>query len=143
MGAGVRADEPVLVGTMRARKWLSLLALAGVLVHAAALVRHHIVMLGAASQTPAVAALLADLSTGNFICHGNPAPADGEPQDLPSQANLLCPLCTGFAPLAALDAPEQVSLPCRLTAALMVAQADVATPPEQTIRPHSRGPPRA
>ena len=63
---------------MRARRLISFVAVLGMLLHAAALIRHHDVMLGATLQHQA---LLTDLAQ---ICHGGTGVADVPSGDLPT-----------------------------------------------------------
>lgn len=89
---------------MRLRRWVSLIAVLGVLLHAGALVRHNGVMLAAAGVH---AALTSDLLA---ICHGGVDAASNTLADLPSipkptNATSGCPLCSGPASAFALAAP--------------------------------------
>ena len=78
------------------RRWINILAVFAVLLHAGALVRHHAVMLNADAQHKA---LLADLGA---ICHGGGGTERLAASDLPaipqpSDAQNGCPVCAGLA----------------------------------------------
>lgn len=133
---------------MHWRRWVSLLACVGVLLHAAAGVRHHAFMvtaeLAASSSASQVAAQLASDLT--FICHAPlpgeaPAalPGDGE---APKRQQLSCPICSGLVSAVALAAPEVPPLLLpeapRFIAAL---PEDERRTVQRQIRPPSRGPP--
>lgn len=126
---------------MRARKWISVLAVLGVLLHAGALVRHNTAMAGAALQYHALVAGLAQL------CHGGAAGGTLAAEDLPyvprpSDAENGCPICSGLAQTVALIGREPAVAAAQLPAA--------ASYPGQTGRlagagyavcPPARGPP--
>lgn len=126
---------------MRRRKWISILALLGVLLHAGAIVRHNAVMAGATWQYHA---LLTDLLQ---ICHGD---ANGGPlaaSELPfvpkpSDAQNGCPLCSGLGTAVALPAPEFV-VALRPAGTHVVAYPDeqAAAKPGHAVCPPARGPP--
>jgi len=88
---------------VRLRQWIGLVAMLGVLLHAAALVRHHGVMLAAHLKYQA---LISDLS---IICHGAATDVGTASADLPhvpkpSDAQNGCPICSGQAPATAVAA---------------------------------------
>ena len=126
------------------RKWINILAVFAVLLHAGALVRHHATMLDAQLQHRA---LVADLAA---ICHGNGgienlAAADLPVVPQPSDAQNGCPLCTGLATAFAITAYVAAAItpvsyasiePFRL---VQVAASDLT----ETRHPPSRGPPSA
>ena len=94
---------------MRSRKWISVLALLGVLLHAGALVRHNAAMTGATFQYQALLTGLAQL------CHGSAtgdvlAAAELPYLPRPSDAQNGCPICSGLSAAAALPAPEPTSI---------------------------------
>jgi hypothetical protein len=128
---------------MHLRKWLSVLAVIGVLMHAAAIVRHHAVMANAGSQPSAVSALLADLSDANLICHSNGAAPVDQPGNVPADNKPVCPLCSGLAPSAALAAADQVLAHCVRAGGVRLAASDAVLSISRTIEAHSRGPPAA
>lgn len=89
---------------MRSRKWISILALLGVLLHAGAIVRHNAAMTGANLQYQT---LLTDLAQ---LCHGSGAgavaAADLPYVPKPTDAQNGCPICSGLNPVVALAVPE-------------------------------------
>ena len=124
------------------RRWINILAVFAVLLHAGALVRHHAVMLGAQGQHQA---LLADLAV---ICHGNGSTERLAASDLPavpqpSDAENGCPLCAGLTTAFAIA--DQAQAP---TAPVFYARAHtfrhvqfVVSDLTETRHPPSRGPP--
>jgi hypothetical protein len=126
---------------MRSRKWISVLALLGVLMHAGAIARHNAVMAGATFQ---YRALLTGLSQ---ICHGS---ATGDAAAAlpfvprPSDAQNGCPVCSGLSPAFALVAPK-------LDVAFVPAPVAIAFHPDalripasgHAVCPPARGPPAA
>ncbi len=123
------------------RRWINILAMFAVLVHAGALVRHHAVMLDAQAQHRT---LLADLAV---ICHSNGmerlAASDLPAVPQPSDAQNGCPLCAGLttalaitAYVAAASAPVSYehAEPFQL---VQIVVSDLTT----TRHPPSRGPP--
>ena len=90
---------------MRSRRWISVLALLGVLLHAGAIVRHNAVMTGATFQYQALLTGLAQ------ICHGSGTGDALVAAELPyvprpSDAQNGCPICSGLSAAVALIAPE-------------------------------------
>lgn len=127
---------------MRLRRWLSVLAIVGVLLHAGALVRHHVYMAGGAaaansSASAAVDALLADLT---FICHAGGDTPDG---GTPPSAKPSCPVCSGLASLIALAPPDNELLHRFEGQGIKVAAGHERLSTPVRLRPHSRGPPLA
>jgi hypothetical protein len=132
---GALIGDPMLL-----RRWISFLAIVGVLLHAGALARHHVVMLDAHLQHQA---LITDLLQ---ICHSNglgTVTPDGLPDiPRPSETQDNCPICSGLASAVALAAPETASWlrlvekPAleTLTVAIFVGQSPAERPPV-------RGPP--
>jgi len=124
------------------RRWINILAVFAVLLHAGALVRHHAVMLGAQGQHQT---LLADLAV---ICHGNGSTERLAASDLPavpqpSDAENGCPLCAGLTTAFAIA--DQAQAP---TAPVFYARAHtfrhvqfVVSDLTETRHPPSRGPP--
>jgi hypothetical protein len=95
---------------MRTRKWIGILALFGVLLHAGAVVRHNAAMTGAIFQYQALVTSLAE------ICHGSGMASTVPPSDLPyvprpSDAQSGCPICSGVGSAIALAAPAAASIP--------------------------------
>ena len=94
---------------MRARRWISVLALLGVLLHAGAIVRHNAAMTGATFQYQALLTGLAQ------VCHGSAtgdalAAAELPFVPRPSDAQNGCPICSGLAAAVALPAPESAGV---------------------------------
>lgn len=120
------------------RRWIGILAVVGVLAHAAAVVRHHGSMLGDVLN-PAVAALAADLST---ICHFDPEDA-GIGTTSPSHNGAKhCPLCSGLASAFALPPPSGWQIPEPPAAAgVYLVRPDQRVEQLKRIRPPGRGPP--
>lgn len=126
---------------MRARKWISILALLGVLVHAGALVRHNAVMAGATFQYQALLTGLAQL------CHSGTTGETLAANDLPyvpkpTDAQNGCPVCSGLSPAVALVAPELlVSLVPASVAVAFHGDAQVVACWGHAVCPPARGPP--
>lgn len=122
-----------------ARRLVSYLIVLGVLVHAAALVRHNAVMLEAHAKR---ALLVADLTV---ICH--PSDATIDPANLPdiprpTDAQNNCPVCSGLVMATTLPPPAPVLRrvvfdPPRLSPVIV---ADIWRSPQE-ILPPTRGPP--
>ena len=124
------------------RRWINILAVFAVLLHAGALVRHHAVMLDAQRQHQT---LLTDLAV---ICHsdgstGRLAASDLPAVPQPSDAENGCPLCAGLTTAFAITAYVGAAIapvsyeavePFRLA---QVAVSDLT----ETRHPPSRGPP--
>ena len=128
---------------MRWRRWISILAVLGVLVHAGALVRHNGVMAGATFQYQALLTGLAQL------CHSGTTGATLAGDDLPyvpkpTDAQNGCPVCSGLSPAVALIAPELPSV--LVPASVAVAFHDDAQFVAcwgHAVCPPARGPPSA
>ncbi len=124
------------------RRWINILAVFAVLLHAGALVRHNAIMVDAQAQHQT---LLANLAV---ICHSNGSTERIAASDLPavpqpSDAQNGCPLCTGLATAFAITAYVAAAItpvsyssiePFRL---VQVAASDLP----ETRHPPSRGPP--
>lgn len=128
---------------MRSRKWISVLALLGVLLHAGAIARHNAAMTGATLQYQA---LLTDLAQ---LCHGSTAGDVLARAELPyvpkpTDAQNGCPICSGLSPAVALAAPElEVAF---VPAPVMIAfHPDARCTPDSghPVCPPARGPPAA
>lgn len=126
---------------MRRRFWIHLVALASVLLHTAAVVYHHQVMLGARFERQHLLSSLA------VSCHGTGQTTLPDAElpwiPAPSEQSSGCLICKGL--ISALALAPQVSLdaPCD------VAVATRPLPPYQArlvqitdIRPPVRGPPQ-
>lgn len=122
------------------RRVVSGLLMLGVLVHAAALVRHNSVMLDAHMMR---ASLIVDLMA---ICHpsGNGTIDKASLPDvpMPTDAQNNCPVCSGLTFTTALPVPDLIPHyvvfdPPRLRPVIVAAYP----PLPQAILPPSRGPP--
>ena len=126
---------------MRARKWISIFALFGVLLHAGAIVRHNAAMTGATFQYHALVTGLAE------ICHGSGAAGAVPSGDLPyvprpSDAQSGCPICSGLATAVAAVAPALTSVP--VTAPVKVVfypTGHFVSEHGRAVHPPARGPP--
>lgn len=90
---------------MRRSRWISILALIGVLLHAGAIVRHNAAMTGANLQYQALLTGLAQLcnsATSGKVLAAAELPFVPKPTD----AHNGCPICSGPSPAVALPAPE-------------------------------------
>jgi hypothetical protein len=123
------------------RRYINLVALIGVLVHAGLVVRHHQVMLGAHLERQDLIGALA------VICHSNGQPATSSENvpwvPLPSdQQNSHCPLCAGLATAVALPASVESGVPLQFRAAAPQLVRYEARPVEtESVKPPTRGPP--
>jgi hypothetical protein len=125
---------------MLLRRWIGLLAVLGVLLHAGAVLRHHAVMVDAELQHQG---LLADL---HQICKagGTGSVDTASLPDVPRPSNSQngCPICSGLATAFALPTPEAAPLPVLFEApvrrpiavAAIIGQTPAKLPP-------ARGPP--
>lgn len=122
------------------RRAVSYLVVLGVLLHAAALVRHNAVMLEAHSLR---AALVADLMV---LCHPSGSnsvdPANLPDVPLPTDAQNGCPVCSGLAFALALPTPDLTPYfvafdPPRLRPVIVATHR----PLPRAVLPPSRGPP--
>lgn len=119
------------------RRWVGIVAVVGLLLHAAAVVRHHALML-ANSLDPAVAALSTDLEQ---ICHFN-GDATERGHDKRPSASGNCPICTGIAAAFALPPPAE----WQQREPIVVVERYQIRPDQRVdqlkrIRPPGRGPP--
>lgn len=144
---------------MRWRTWIALLAVAGLLANAAALVRHHAMMTAQAVAALAVAPLNAAKSidtelASTPICHAASGPSEGaapsrtggapEPDRNNNDGKTKCPICTGLVSAFVLTASESSVLPMPAARPLTgLALADQRVGLQKRIRPPSRGPPLA
>jgi hypothetical protein len=125
---------------MRFRTLIRLIAVLGVLLHAAALVRHHGMMLGGHLQHQA---LLSDLAA---LCHAggdNGSPTAELPWiPAPTQSKSDCPVCAGQVSAFALAAPDLPQLPSRVAVAeSWQIAASRGHPQYHAVCPPARGPP--
>jgi hypothetical protein len=126
---------------MCAKRWISVLAVLGVLVHAAAVTRHATSHARAAFQYLALRADLAQL------CHGgvraDVAPAPELPYiPPPTDGQSGCQICCGLGSAVALLAPERPNLFVPTPAAVSVPTAEYCAPQSSHAPcPPARGPP--
>ena len=127
---------------MRLRRWISFVAMAGVLMHAGLIVRHGLIMADAARHQRA---LLADLAV---LCHATSATERGDvlPAELPQLPRPSdatgCPVCAGLIGAFALVAPCPAAL--HLAHAIVISPAAAEDLPLGLMRlalPPARGPP--
>lgn len=130
-----RAERKTAV---RLRSLISLFAVISMLVHAAAIVRHHAVMVRADLQYHS---LLADL--GHMCGPGAQSQSDDAPSiPRPSSAEFGCPVCAGLVPLFALDA-ERCHLvpPQKVIQYQTIAAASAIVDALRWLQPPVRAPP--
>jgi hypothetical protein len=128
---------------MRARKWIAVVAVLSVLVHAGALVRHGAAMTGATFQHQALVDGLAQLCRGGGT--GETQPAPGLPYvPGPPDAQNGCPVCSGLSPAFALASPDGAALRILPPETVPLrADGDRAVAPRRAVRPLPRAPPAA
>jgi hypothetical protein len=124
---------------MRANRWVSLLALFGVLLHAGLVVRHNHTVLAAALQQDLPFAY-------GIICQ---APVSGQSDNQPSEQSSppktisYCPICLGAVSGASLTGPVALEVappaPCALPP--KIAAATAVAPQFRAVLPPSRAPP--
>jgi hypothetical protein len=122
---------------MHLRRWISVVAVVGMLAHTVALVRHDAAMLSALLQLPR---LTADLAR---ICHGGEAMGRsvGDAEN-PYDAQANCPICSGLGPLVFVL--PVVRVPLRADLAAQRATLFPSQPVSVVglaLRPPVRGPP--
>lgn len=127
---------------MRWRRFINLVALIGVLVHAGMIVRHHQVMLDAHLERQDLVNAL------GVICHGSgqaTAPFDAELPSVPlpsDNQNKQCPLCAGMVPAIALAAAVECGVPLKFRiAAPQIVRYQARPIAIIGVRPPTRGPP--
>jgi hypothetical protein len=119
------------------RRWIGILGVLSLVLHASAVLRHHAVML-ADALVPAVTALSADLSA---ICHFDPDDASSSKAH-PAGAGKRCPICSGMASAFALPPPFGSLVPERVAVGgRYVIWLDQRVEQLKRIRPPGRGPP--
>jgi hypothetical protein len=130
---------------MRLRRYISWIAVAGILLHAVTLARHNVIQYQAFSTQ---AALLQAFDAG-IICHvDSDADEDGKAQGLPGKdqgrTTKPCPVCFGFASanaaLPASDAPA-LRVPQTVIADAFISRDNDPAPPAGFRLPPNRGPP--
>jgi hypothetical protein len=124
---------------MRINRWVNLLALLCVLLHAGLVVRHNHTVLAAILQQ--------DLPFSyGIICQ---TPASGQSSNQPSEHSSplkkisICPICFGAVPGAALAGPGalEVTLPAPCALPPKMAAATAVTPQFRAVLPPSQAPP--
>jgi hypothetical protein len=126
---------------MRLRRWISIVATIGVLLHAGFLVRHGLAM---ADATQAYHAILTDLAS---LCRAGPGAERIPASDLPSLPQpsdaIGCPICAGLVAAFAIPAPHPAALPVATAAAAtqLFSVAVAAARPMRAAHPPARGPP--
>lgn len=127
------------------RRIVTAMAVLGVLLHSALLVRHAMTVVSkgwvAASAVVAAANDMAQLEADlTVICHA-PSGAEASPNGVPAKSG-ECPMCTGLCSAVALTAPEfwvvALSLP---TSQTFNRPLDQRVEHHKRIRPPGRGPP--
>jgi hypothetical protein len=121
------------------RKFVGLLAIFGVLLHAALIVRHNGSML-AVQLGP-------DASFTSVICHGDGAVATvaadvGVPAEQRGNLDDTCPMCAGFGATAAvLSEPAKIGIRHLPASTRIAANAEAIAERRAGERPPTRGPP--
>ena len=126
---------------MRFRRWTSLVALIGVLLHAGLVVRHNTMVLASKLEHGSLVAAL------GFICHGNGGTTELSANEVPAlpepdQDRGSCPLCAGLTPAVAVL--NDAGLGCHVPDAAssrMAVLGEVIRQRLAYVRPPSRGPP--
>jgi hypothetical protein len=125
---------------MRLRRWISIVAVMGVLLHAAFLVRHSLAMADATRQYHAVLADLTSLcraGTGDATIPASDLPRLPQPSD-----GTGCPICAGPVSAFAIADRQPPPLPVpTATAMQLFSVALAAAVPTRTACPPARGPP--
>jgi hypothetical protein len=126
---------------MRLRRWIALVAMIGVLLHAGLIVRHNVMVLSAQLEHGALVSAL------RVICHGHGGTAElpaGEVPSLPQpeQDRGSCPLCAGLAPVAAVlnDAGPVCHVSDAASSRIAVV-GEIIRQRLAAVRPPTRGPP--
>jgi len=141
-GGSLRAEE----AGMRLRRWVSLIAVAGMLLHAATIARHHVIQFNHVFAAQAASAAEARRTAG--ICHEeSPAQEDGKAQGQsgksPGGAAKPCPICLGLASAHAVSAsePPVLRVPQAVISLAFAFHDRQAAPPARLRFPPNRGPP--
>ncbi len=129
---------------MRLRRWVSWVAVAGMLLHAITLARHNVILHQA---LPYELETLLALEAG-VICHvDSEADEDGKAQKLPGKdqgrVSKPCPVCLGVASAHALPASEAPALrfPQTVVTLAFVSRHPQLLPAAAVRFPSNRGPP--
>jgi hypothetical protein len=135
---------------MSLRLWVSVIALLGVLAHAAAIPRHNAIMLAGAieaSDKQAALAAVGEKSTDltGLMCSasGRSDAGSGSAPGAPGKTS-LCPICMGLSPAHAIlsTCEPEIAAPF----AILIARApvrDMRIVQHRLYRPPARGPPLA
>jgi hypothetical protein len=124
----------------RLRRWISIVVMMGVLLHAGFLVRHSLSMADATRQYHAI---LADLAS---LCRAGPANVTIPASDLPRLPQppdwTGCPICAGPVSAFAIVGPQPAPLPVPTATATQLFSVGVAAAePLRAAHPPARGPP--
>lgn len=126
---------------MRGRRWIALVALVGVFLHAGLVVRHNAMVLSAKLEHSALVGAL------GMICHGNGSlaalPASEQPaMPEPEQDRGSCPMCAGLAPAVAVlsENPLAIHVPDAAFSRMAVV-GEIIRLRLADVRPPTRGPP--
>jgi len=132
---------------MSLRRFLAVIALLGVLMHAVAIPRHNAMMLARALEVAGESAALAAVGisvsdTSGLICRAAEGPEDGRgAPGSPGDAS-FCPICLGTAPVHAVLASHDIApLPLSFAPVEHVAFSDMRAGRLKLYRPPARGPP--
>jgi len=132
---------------MSLRLWVSVIALLGVLAHAAAIPRHNAIMLASAIEAADKQAALAAVGEKPDAIAGLMCRADtGAGKDGPSAPGKSgsCPICMGVAPAhAILSACQPVIAAPFAVVMTRVVVRDMRIVQQKLYRPPARGPPDA
>jgi hypothetical protein len=125
------------------RRWVGIVALLGVLLHASAVVRHNSATLGSHLQHQSLLVGLLQL------CSGAGGLVETQSADVPfipspTDAQTGCPICAGFASAFALIGPGPIVL-AQMSPAGPAVQACATKAPRSSSQHHppARGPPPA
>jgi Protein of unknown function (DUF2946) len=130
---------------MYSQRWVSWIAVIGMLLHAATVARHNVIMFRHALPVQEAAAL--SVPPG-VICHdegqaGAAGKAQGDPAKSPAGGQAHCPICLGLASAHAMPASEAPALrvPQAAVMAASVRRDTTPAPAAFLLRPSNRGPP--
>ena len=128
---------------MRSRRWISILAVIGVVLHAAAIVRHNAAMAAASLQYQELVAALSQICHGSGVGSGTLDASEVPYVPRPTDAQNGCPICSGLASAFPLDAPPAAT-------ALVLSPEELVYPARSNrpqgvsyaVCPPARGPPQ-
>ncbi len=121
---------------MRSRRWVSWIAIAGMLLHAATIARHNVILF---KQTAlAQVAASTEVFAPGALCHGG-----GPVQKSPAGAPKPCPICLGLASAHGLPASEVpvLRVPQTVIALAFIPGDRQPAQPAGVRFPPNRGPP--